>query len=142
MINRMECEVYGLLSEKMKRKRECGESMTTFRNLNVYIKAKELVTRVYELLRKFPREEQYALCDQLRRAIISVPSNIAEGSGRQTEKDQAHFYSIAYGSLMEVFSQMDVACDLNYITQEEFNKIEILINEEAKMLYSLIAKCK
>lgn len=69
-----------------------------------------------------------------------MPSNIAEESGRQSQKDQAHFYTIAYGSLMEVFSQMDVACDLNYITQEEFNKIEILINEEAKMLCGLIAK--
>lgn len=116
--------------------------MTTFRNLNVYIKAKELVTRVYELLRRFPREEQYALCDQLRRAIISVPSNIAEGSGCQTEKDQAHFYSIAYGSLMESFAQLDIALELNYITQSEFDKIEILINEEAKMLYGLIAKRK
>lgn len=116
--------------------------MTTFRKLNVYIKAKELVTQVYELLKKFPREEQYALCDQLRRAIISVPSNIAEGSGRQTEKDQAHFYSIAYGSLMESLAQLDIALELNYITQSEFNKIEILINEEAKMLYGLIAKRK
>lgn len=116
--------------------------MTTFRKLNVYIKAKELVTQVYELLKNFPREEQYALCDQLRRAIISVPSNIAEGSGRQTEKDQSHFYSIAYGSLMESLAQLDIALELNYITQSEFNKIEILINEEAKMLYGLIAKRK
>lgn len=116
--------------------------MTTFRNLNVYIKSKELVKQIYELLKKFPREEQFALCDQLRRAVISIPSNIAEGSGRNSQKDQAHFYTIAYGSLMETLSQLDVACDLGYLTQEEFSKFEILINEEAKMLSGLIAKRK
>lgn len=116
--------------------------MTTFRNLNVYIKSKELVKQVYALLKKFPREEQFALSDQLRRAVISIPSNIAEGSGRNSQKDQAHFYNIAYGSLMEVFSQLDIACDLGYIRQEEFNQLELLINEEAKMLSGLIAKRK
>ncbi len=116
--------------------------MTTFRNLNVYTKSKELVKQIYELLKKFPREEQFALSDQLRRAVISIPSNIAEGSGRNSQKDQAHFYNIAYGSLMEVFSQLDIACDLGYISQEEFNQLELLINEEAKMLSGLIAKRK
>ena len=114
--------------------------MTTFRNLNVYTKSKELVKQIYELLKKFPKEEQFALCDQLRRAVISIPSNIAEGSGRNSQKDQAHFYSIAYGSLMEVFSQLDIACDLGYITKMEFDQMELLINEEAKMLSGLIAK--
>ena len=116
--------------------------MTTFCNLNVYIKSKELVKQVYELLKKFPREEQFALSDQLRRAVISIPSNLAEGSGRNSQKDQAHFYNIAYGSLMEVFSQLDIACDLGYISQEEFEQMEFLINEEAKMLSGLIAKRK
>lgn len=116
--------------------------MTTFRNLNVYTKSKELVKQIYELLKKLPREEQFALSDQLRRAVISIPSNIAEGSGRNSQKDQAHFYNIAYGSLMEVFSQLDIACDLGYISQEEFNQLESLINEEAKMLSGLIAKRK
>lgn len=114
--------------------------MNSFRKLNVYINAKELVKQVYQLLKKFPREEQYALCDQLRRAVISVPSNIAEGSGRQSQKDQAHFYTIAYGSLMEVLSQLDVAYDLSYISKEEFDKLEVLIDEEAKMLTGLVAK--
>ena len=116
--------------------------MNSFRNLNVYIQAKELVKQIYELLKKFPREEQFALSDQLRRAVISIPSNIAEGSGRNSQKDQAHFYNIAYGSLMEVFSQLDIACDLGYISKEEFNQLELLINEEAKMLSGLINKRK
>ena len=114
--------------------------MNSFRNLNAYIKAKELVSVVYTLIKKFPKEEQYALCDQLRRAVISIPSNIAEGSGRLTIKDQSHFYSIAYGSLMEVLAQVDVACDLGYITKEEFQHLESLIDVEAKILTGLVNK--
>ena len=114
--------------------------MNSFRNLNAYIKAKELVSQVYALIKKFPKEEQYALCDQLRRAVISIPSNIAEGSGRMTTKDQSHFYSIAYGSLMEVLAQLDVASDLGYITKEEFQHIETLIDVEAKLLTGLVNK--
>jgi four helix bundle protein len=114
--------------------------MNSFRNLNAYIKAKELVSMVYTLIKKFPKEEQYALCDQLRRAVISIPSNIAEGSGRLTTKDQSHFYSIAYGSLMEVLAQLDVACDLGYLTKEEFQHLETLIDVEAKILTGLVNK--
>jgi four helix bundle protein len=116
--------------------------MNSFRKLNIYITSKELVKRVYALLKQFPREEQYALCDQLRKAVISIPSNIAEGSGRMSAKDQAHFYSIAYGSLMEVLAQLDVACDLGYITKEEFKNFEIIIDEEAKMLTGIVNKRK
>ena len=116
--------------------------MNSFRQLNVYIKAKELVARVYELLKKFPKEEQYALCDQLRRAVVSIPSNIAEGCGRETQKDQTHFLNIAYGSLMEIYSQLDVACDLGYITNKEFEQMEVMVNDEAKMLVGMIKKRK
>lgn len=116
--------------------------MNSFRKLNAYIFAKELVKQVYALLKKFPREEQYALCEQLRRSVISLPSNIAEGTGRVSSKDQAHFFTIAYASLMEVLAQMDVAYDLGYITSDEFNEIEKLIDTEAKLLTGLSAKCK
>lgn len=114
--------------------------MNSFRKLNVYLQAKQLVKFVYELIQKFPKEEQYALCDQLRRAVISIPSNIAEGSNRQTDKDQAHFYTMAYGSLMEVLAQMDVALDLNYISADEFKQIEKMIESEAKMLSVMSAR--
>ena len=76
-----------------------------FRSLRAYQESKELVKQVYELLKKFPKEEQYALCDQLRRSVISVPSNIAEGMGRYSTKEQVHFLEIAFGSLMEVSAQ-------------------------------------
>lgn len=114
--------------------------MNSFRKLDAYIYAKDLVKQVYALIKKFPKEEQYALCDQLRRAVISIPSNIAEGSGRTTPKDQAHFYTMAFGSLMEVLAQLDVACELEYLTKIEFENIELLINKEAKILSGLVAK--
>ena len=116
------------------------DNMNSFRKLDAYIYAKDIVKQIYALVKKFPKEEQYALCDQLRRAVISIPSNIAEGSGRTTPKDQAHFYTIAYGSLMEVLAQLDVACELEYITGTEFETLELLIDKEAKILSGLVAK--
>ena len=73
----------------------------SFEKLNVWQEARTLVVDVYHLLDSFPQIEKYALCDQIRRAITSVPSNIAEGSGRSSLKEQMHFLEISYGSLME-----------------------------------------
>ena len=81
-----------------------------------------------------PKEEQYALCDQLRRAVISVPSNIAEGSGRTSAKDQAHFFEMAFGSLMEVDCQMDIAKDLGYVSLDEHEEITVQISKVAALL--------
>ena len=89
---------------------------------------------IYALVKTFPVEEKYALGDQMRRAVVSVTSNIAEGSGRQSLKDQAHFLELSYGSLMEVMSQLDLALDLNFIDNENYNRLELLIEEEAKGL--------
>ena len=108
-----------------------------FKNLDAYKESKKLVKMVYGLLKQFPKEEQYALCDQLRRAVISVPSNIAEGSGRTSAKDQAHFIEMAYGSLMEVECQIDIAYDLSYISQDSINKVEELIDVVAALLSGL-----
>ena len=87
---------------------------------------------IYALVKTFPVEEKYALGDQMRRAVVSVTSNIAEGSGRQSLKDQAHFLELSYGSLMEVMSQIDLALDLNFIDNENYDRLELLIEEEAK----------
>ncbi len=111
-----------------------------YKNLRVYIVAKELVVLVYAVLSKFPHHEQYALCDQLRRSVISVPSNIAEGMGRKSSKEQIHFLEIAYGSLMEVDCQMSIAMDLHYITPEEYENFESKAIEVAKMLSGLHSK--
>ena len=76
-----------------------------FENLRAWQEARKLVKSVYQLLDSFPKIENYALCDQIRRAIVSVPSNLAEGSGRTSVKEQLHFYEIAYGSLMETYKE-------------------------------------
>lgn len=109
----------------------------TFRELEAYKEGKKLVKEVYSLLKKLPKEEQYAMCDQLRRAAISIISNIAEGSGRASVKEKIHFLEISYGSLMEVLSQMDIACDLEYITKEEFKNIENMVENVSKPLSGL-----
>ena len=111
-----------------------------YRSLNAYKESKELVKQVYRLLKKFPKEEQYALCDQLRRAVISVPSNIAEGMGRYSAKEQVHFLEIAFGSLMEVSALMDVACDLQYISSNELALIDKNVEGVAALLSGLRSK--
>lgn len=111
----------------------------TFFDLRVYQEAKELVKSVYTLLDKFPKYETYALGDQLRRAVTSVPSNIAEGSGRFSIKEKIHFIEIAYGSLTETLCQLDIANDLNYITDEEFANEKERINVIGKQLSGLRA---
>lgn len=106
----------------------------SFFDLRVYKESKELVKSVYRLLEKFPKYETYALGDQLRRAVVSVPSNIAEGSGRFSIKEKIHFIEIAYGSLTECLCQLDIARDLEYITDEEFNNEKERINIIGKQL--------
>lgn len=113
----------------------------SYKKLDVYAKSRQLVVTVYSLLKHFPAEEKYALGDQLRRAVISVPSNIAEGSGRTSAKDQAHFFEMAFGSLMEVSCQMDIACDLGYIEQLELTQVEEQAHRIAAMLSGLRRKC-
>ena len=100
-------------------------SKTTFyfQNLEIYSLGKKLVVETYKLTDNFPPKEKFCLINQMNRAAISVPSNIAEGTARSTVKDKVHFINIAYGSLMELICQMEIALDLGYIdndTQEEF----------------------
>lgn len=108
-----------------------------FEDLNAYKYARALVKSVYVLIRKLPREEQYALGDQLRRAVVSVPSNIAEGMSRISDKEKVHFLEISYGSLMEVLCQLTIANDLEYISQEELVKEREHISDTAKILSGL-----
>lgn len=116
------------------------EKKYNYKDLDTYKESKALVLLVYALLKKFPREEKYALCDQLRRAVISVPSNIAEGSGRTSSKDQAHFFEMAFGSLMEVDCQIDIAHDLGYITNEDEENVEKHVRAIAALLSGLRRK--
>ena len=109
----------------------------SFEKLKVWQEAKKLVVDVYHLLDSFPKFEKYALCDQIRRAIVSVPSNIAEGSGRRSLKEQIHFLEISYGSLMETYNQLLIAIDLTYITEESVEAIKPSIDSVAKMINGL-----
>lgn len=111
-----------------------NETSYTYKNLEAYKEAQALVLMVYRLLKKFPKEETYALCDQLRRAVISVPSNLAEGSGRYSTKEQLHFLEIAYGSLLEVECQMDIAHDLEYISTDDLSEANLQIMRVAALL--------
>ena len=109
----------------------------SYKQLDVYIRAKELVRETYKLINTFPVDERFALTSQVRRAIISVPSNIAEGLSRTPLKEQCHFLDIAFGSLMEADCQLEIACDLKYITQEEYNSIYKIITDVARMIRGL-----
>lgn len=111
-----------------------------YRKLSVYQKAMDLVVDIYKLLKKFPLEERYALCDQIRRASISVPSNIAEGMGRFSDKEKIHFLEISNGSLMETMCQLEIAKQLGYLSQEDYQRVEADITEIACMLSSLRKK--
>ena len=113
-----------------------------YRKLIAYQKAKEVVKRTYKLLKKFPVEERYAMCDQLRRSSVSITSNIAEGVNRFSIKDKAHFIEIAYGSLMEVSSQFEIAEELGYITTDDRQNMDLLIEEDAKLLSGLLNSYK
>ena len=109
----------------------------SYKNLNVYQDAKAFVVAVYKLLDTFPDTEKYALCNQIRRAAISVTSNIAEGVSRTSNKEKIHFLEIAYASLMEVDSQLDVSIELGYIIVEQYNIIEEFVVCVSKQLSSL-----
>ena len=108
-----------------------------YRKLDAYNKAQEMVKAVYVLLKKFPKEEQFALCSQLRRAAVSVTSNIAEGVTRYSYKDKVHFLEVSYGSLMEVMSQIEIAYSLGYINQIDLQNMELLVVQVARLLTSL-----
>jgi four helix bundle protein len=113
----------------------------SYQTLNVYKDAKALVVEVYKLLKQYPAEERYALCDQIRRAAISITSNIAEGMSRYSDKEKVHFLEIANASMMEGESQLDnISVDLEYISKELFAVMADRINLVGKQLSALCGK--
>lgn len=111
----------------------------SFEGLRVYRAARQLVKDVYILVNKLPTIEAYALSSQIRRAVVSVKTNIAEGSGRNHPRDKAHFIDMSYGSLMETYSELETAADLGYINEEEVKNIKPQIIDIGKMLSGLRA---
>jgi four helix bundle protein len=116
--------------------------MRSFRDLKVWEKSHQLTLLVYKETAHFPKEELYGLISQIRRACSSIPANIAEGSGRQTNNDFARFLQIAFGSACELEYHLLLAYDLKMLSLEDYKQLENLLLEVKKMLTSFIQKLK
>lgn len=106
-------------------------NMFHFEKLEIYQLAKEIAKYCYNMARKFPNEEKYALVPQVYRAAISVPSNIAEGVSRKGKKDQVHFLNISYASLMELVCQLEISQEVGYIENQDLSKFKQKANNLA-----------
>lgn len=113
-----------------------------FKKIRVWQLADQLVLNVYRVTKVFPKEELYGIISQLRRAAVSVPTNIAEGSARNSKKEYLQFLYIAKGSLAETEYLLYLSCKLNYLAQTEFERIEKIRIECIKTLYGLISFMK
>ena len=116
--------------------------MKTHRDLDVWKKSVSLVTLIYDITKGFPKEEIYGLTNQIRRAAVSVPSNIAEGQQRNSTKEFINFLSIAKGSNAELQTQLMICVGLHYLSEDEINTAMQLSNEVGKMLNALIDKLR
>ena len=116
--------------------------MNSYRDLTVWQRGIELVEEVYRLVKRLPNEERYALAEQLRRAVVSVPSNIAEGYARQAPRDYARFLTIARGSKYEVETQLTICERLNYLSAEDTARAYGLCDEIGRMINAIIAKLR
>lgn len=112
--------------------------MKTHKDLDCWKKGIELVTEVYKVTKSFPKEEIYGLTNQIRRAAVSIPSNIAEGAARNSEKEFTQFLYIALGSLSELETQFIISKNLEYIEEEKFNYIVSIITHVKKLILGLI----
>ncbi len=113
-----------------------------FTDLKVWQEAHRLTIMVYKATKSFPKEELFGLTNQLRRASVSITSNIAEGFGRRSTKDRVNFYTVALGSLYEVENQLLISRDIGYLESKSWNDFENQIIITSKMLNGLIKKSK
>lgn len=111
--------------------------MHNYKKLNVWISSISLVNNIYNLTRKFPKEEMFVLTQQLRRAAISIPSNIAEGAGRNSNAQFKNFLQISIGSCFEVETQLIISKELEYISEEELETISKELDSIMKMNHNL-----
>ncbi|MDQ7961316.1 four helix bundle protein [Flavobacterium lindanitolerans] len=116
--------------------------MNTFRNLLIWQKSMALVTEIYNATKSFPKEEAFGLTSQIRKCAISIPSNIAEGFGRDSNKDYFRFLNISISSLFELQTQLEIAKNISYFTTEQFNKQYEDSREVERMLIAFINKIK
>lgn len=115
---------------------------SSYKDLIVWKKGIELVKEIYRIAKLLPKEETYALSDQMRRAAVSIPSNIAEGQKRNSKKDFVQFLSIAAGSVAELETQMTVCKEVGFVSDEELGKGFSLCEEIGRMLGAMIGKLK
>ncbi len=115
-----------------------NEKINTYRNLIVWQKSVALVTAIYTLTKSFPQEEKFGIVSQLNRASVSIPSNIAEGWGRESSKNYLQFLRISRGSLMETETLLEISKNLKYINETDFKIISDNIEEVSKILQGLI----
>ena len=116
--------------------------MRDFRKYEIWQKAIDIADRVYAICDKFPRYELFALCDQLRRAAVSIPSNIAEGASRTSSLEFAHFLEISIGSAFEVETQLQIAKRREYITDDIFNEMVNELQSLERQITTFIIKLK
>ena len=116
--------------------------MRDFRKYEIWIAAVGYATDIYKLTSAFPKYEIYGLCDQLQRAAVSISANIAEGCSRDSEKDFAHFLEIAIGSAFEVESELLVAKNLNYISEDQYNGMVSKLSVTECQIHALISKLR
>jgi four helix bundle protein len=116
--------------------------MSTFRELLIWQKSMLFVSEIYQLTNFFPKDENFSLTSQIRRSAISIPSNIAEGYGRDGNKDYLKFLNISISSLYEIQTQIEIAYNLNYINEIQFNKTYENSREIERMLSAFIRKIK
>ncbi|PAM96578.1 four helix bundle protein [Flavobacterium sp. IR1] len=116
--------------------------MSNFRSLLIWQKSMALITKIYYSTNNFPKEEIFGLTSQIRRSSISIPSNIAEGYGRESDKDFLRFLNISIGSLFEMQTQLEIAKNITYLNEQEFNNLYEDSREVERMLVSFIKKLK
>jgi len=112
------------------------------KNLDVWKNAIDFVAKIYRITEGFPKEEVYSITNQLRRAAVSVPSNIAEGASRKSTKDRKRFYEIARSSLVELDTQLEISIRLDYISGDQITELTKILNHLFAMLSNLVIKTR
>lgn len=123
-------------------KYEAHPNIVSFTDLTVWKQGHILVLQIYRVTNTFPRAEVFSLTDQIRRAGVSVTSNVAEGFGRRSYREKLRFYYIAHGSLLEIKNQLLIARDLKYLSNQDFNLLAEQANKTHQLLRGLMTKTK
>lgn len=114
--------------------------MNNFRKLKIWKDSIELATEIYNLTNQYPKSEMYGITSQIRRSVVSISSNIAEGAGRQSQKEFVQFLNIAKGSCYELETQLFISKNIKYLSEADFQNLEIKLVKIEKMIYALIKK--